>query len=198
MRLTAKERLKRTAYHEAGHGVVAYLVRRSFRYVTIEKQEDSLGHVHFQKFREGFQPDVDIGPKIERTLEKEIMTGLGGLAAEKILTGRKRWTPSRSDIRQAMNCALQLHGDPETADKYIDYLLARTEKLLKFPVNWAAVQALAEKLLEHHWIGYRKTREIIKNAMRGTLPDHVKESMTRLEAAFKKTKQKGGRKWQRS
>jgi ATP-dependent Zn protease len=41
----ATKREEATAYHEAGHAVIAVAVRRPFRYVTISPSEDALGHV---------------------------------------------------------------------------------------------------------------------------------------------------------
>jgi ATP-dependent Zn protease len=38
-------RLDFTAYHEAGHGVVAWRESVPFKYISIVPTEDSLGHV---------------------------------------------------------------------------------------------------------------------------------------------------------
>jgi hypothetical protein len=42
-------RVEHIAHHEAGHAVAAVAFRKSFRYVTIEPDDDSLGHIIFQK-----------------------------------------------------------------------------------------------------------------------------------------------------
>ena len=79
-----KKKLEKTAYHEAGHAVAAFLLRKRFSYVTIESGEDSLGHIILKRFRDSFQPDVDEISKIRRPLEKDIMISLAGNAADKI------------------------------------------------------------------------------------------------------------------
>jgi hypothetical protein len=50
--------LEHIAHHEAGHVVAAVAFRKSFRYVTIEPDNDSLGHIMFQKWDASFRPDI--------------------------------------------------------------------------------------------------------------------------------------------
>ena len=129
-------------------------------------------------------------------MEREIMMELGGAIAEKLLTQPKKWSDllTKGHLHRAVEWGSYLHGDSEVGVAYVSYLLARTKNLLS--MNWAGVQALAEELLEHRRIGYRRAREIIKNGIRNAMmygaPDHVKKSMAELEESSKKTKKKGG------
>jgi hypothetical protein len=59
-----------------------------------------------------------------------------------------------------------MSGDPEVDGAYVHWLQLCTRGLLSRPDNWAAVTALAAALLEHREIGGRRTREIIRGAMR--------------------------------
>ena len=87
----------RTAYHEAGHAVVAMLKGRRFRHATIvpDDGDGSLGHVHFRLSR-AFSPDnwsagnwvLDDGRKAKR-LDDEVCILVAGMAAEAIYTGRR-------------------------------------------------------------------------------------------------------------
>jgi len=43
--LSSRPELERTAYHEAAHAVVAWMLWRPFEYVTIIPEQDSLGHM---------------------------------------------------------------------------------------------------------------------------------------------------------
>ena len=156
------KKLERIAYHEAGHAVAAFLVRRAFRYVTIKPGEDSLGHILFRKFSDSFRPDIEYDEhKLRPPLEKVIITGLAGHAAESIYAGRNNWVGSRKDFHNAVDYATYLIGEPKELEAYMKWLLIHTRNKLCHPMHWGAVKALAEELLKQDRIGYRKARKII-------------------------------------
>jgi hypothetical protein len=70
------------AYHEAGHVVACFLLKRRFRYATIEPDEDSLGHVLETRLPVSFRPDIDSGPRARAVTEKIIVSLFAGEAAE--------------------------------------------------------------------------------------------------------------------
>ena len=158
-----QKRFEKPAYHEAGHVVAAYCVRRGFSYVSIEPGEDSLGHVVYQKFRDSFHPDYDEKIKIRPLLEKVIIIGLAGYVAEKIFTGKRA---ADDDFQIAFENACIITGSAEEASAFLKWLLIRTENMVRLPHNWAAVQALAEELLKVKKIGYHRARKIIREALR--------------------------------
>ena len=84
--------LESTAYHEAGHVVIAHLLKRKFRRASIvpDPATGSLGHVHFSVLR-GFNPDINAGPITDKRIHNEILIDLAGIAAEARLTGRRNW-----------------------------------------------------------------------------------------------------------
>ena len=53
-----KKRECATAYHEAGHAVAAFLLRRRLRRATIIPDEDSLGHIRTGRAPPTLQPDI--------------------------------------------------------------------------------------------------------------------------------------------
>jgi ATP-dependent Zn protease len=67
-----------TAYHEAGHAVIALALGRSVQWVSILPNRDHLGVCEFGKAT--FRPSED-------WLEREILIALGGIAAEARFTG---------------------------------------------------------------------------------------------------------------
>jgi hypothetical protein len=124
---------KRTAYHEAGHVVCAYLCKKRFHYVSIipdtcKTIEDTLGHVHFVERRTngareldywvsthsaGYRPypfphKPEIQPRADVRKEAEIkmIINLAGYAAE--------WVFIDSD-------------DEDIEFEYVDYLLLQDE-----------------------------------------------------------------------
>lgn len=69
------------AYHEAGHAVVAVVLGRRFRKVTIVPESDSLGHVLHRPYSKTFQPDVNTGGHTERRICDDVMCSLAGMLA---------------------------------------------------------------------------------------------------------------------
>lgn len=165
MGLSKKERLRRTAYHEAGHAVACYELRVKFKYLTIIQDEDrnSLGHILINRFYENFKPDMQEVSNIRQRIEKIVMTDFAGVIAEKIYAGRHNWRGARSDTHEAVDMLDYLVSSSKELTAYADWLMIRTEQMLSF--NWYKVEALAEELMKHQKIGYRKAREIIGNVM---------------------------------
>src|SRR4030095_10953956 len=71
-----------TAYHEAGHAVVALILGRPVDEVSVLASRDFLGVCKFGKAR--------IRPS-EGWLEREMLIALGGIAAEARHTGNYAW-----------------------------------------------------------------------------------------------------------
>jgi ATP-dependent Zn protease len=81
---------KATAYHEAGHAVVALALGRPVNRVTIEPDQKRAGLCEFRKGT--FRPSDD-------WLEREILIALGGVAAEAPHTGNYAWDGAARDER---------------------------------------------------------------------------------------------------
>ena len=170
------KKLEKVAYHEAGHAVAAFLMRRSFSYVTIKPDESSFGHIFYQKFRDSFNPDYVEDYKIRRPLEKAIITGLAGHVAEKIYSKQENYETSENDFHVAVDLASYLCGSNEEIEAYIKWLYIRTKNMLEHPNNWCKVKAFAEELLDHRRIGYVKARKIMKDAVENSFQEYRKRS----------------------
>ena len=159
-----RKKVEKTAYHEAGHAVAAFYMKRSFRYVTIEPEEDSLGHIMYKKFRDSFNPEIDPDREIRKPLEKAIITAFAGPIAEQIFSGRKNRIGASSDFHGALDCALYLCGSNEETEAYVNWLWIRTKNMIRQPAKWCSVEGLAKELLDCRKIGYMKARRIIKES----------------------------------
>jgi len=160
-----RKKVEKTAYHEAGHAVAAFEMKRSFRHVTIEPDEESLGHIMYTKFRDSFRPDIDSYSKIRNPLEKAIITAFAGPIAEQIFTKRMGRIGASSDFCNAVNYVDRLCGSNEEALAYINWLWIRTKNMIRHPAKWCAVERLAEELLDCRRIRYKKARRIISEAL---------------------------------
>jgi Peptidase family M41 len=170
----ARQRLEQTAYHEAGHAVAAYVVRRGVMKVSIAPDDTSLGRVHCQRWGEKFRPDAEVTSRTRARLEAGITVCLAGPEAERAFLGRRtiRGLES-SDLHKACNLASYLSGDPDVDGAYVYWLQLCTRSLLARPDNWAGVVALAAALLESPEISGRRSRQIIHEAERKWLDNEL-------------------------
>src|SRR5437868_7635904 len=118
-----------TAYHEAGHAVVALALDRPVQGVSILPERDHLGRCEFRKGV--FRPSED-------WVEREILIALGGIAAEAIHTGTYGWNEAERDLQYVRDLAEQRAG-PRQAERLERRMLAKAENLLAKPPHWRAV-----------------------------------------------------------
>ncbi len=161
------DRLTATAHHEAGHAVAAYIAKRRFKHVSIEAIDDDLGHVLYEAWSKDFRPDSEVGFREQRRIEGAVFTAYAGHAAEAIFTGRESWSGSSTDRDNAFQLASYATGSEEERDAYLKLMWIRARQRLRKPSNWRAVEALANALLRDRRVGYRRAREIIREAIRG-------------------------------
>lgn len=80
--------LERTAYHEAGHAVVAYVLHVGFKSISIIPNEESLGIVNINNEMYIFPGVGKLEKRIKTRLEKSIMVLLAGDAAVSYFLGK--------------------------------------------------------------------------------------------------------------
>jgi ATP-dependent Zn protease len=146
-----------TAYHEAGHAVVALALGRPVAHVSILPTREFLGRCEFGKAI--FRPSED-------WLEREILIALGGLAAEALHTGVYAWEGAARDHRYVHGLALQRAGNERRAERLERRLLARTEHLLARPAHWRAVERLAAELVRVREISGRAARHLFDECLK--------------------------------
>jgi ATP-dependent Zn protease len=145
-----------TAYHEAGHAVVALALGRPVHGVSVLSDRDRLGVCEFRKGV--FRPSED-------WVEREILIALGGIAAEAIHTGEYGWDEAERDLRYVRELAEQRAGRRQ-AERLERRMLAKAEHLLAKPGYWQAVEWIAEELLRRGEISGRTVRDLFDRANR--------------------------------
>src|SRR5271166_5176375 len=90
-----------TAYHEAGHAVMALALGRPVQGVSILPQRDRLGQCEYRKGR--LRPTED-------WLEREMLIALGGIAAEARFMGTFVRDQAATDLRYVRDLAVQRVG----------------------------------------------------------------------------------------
>jgi ATP-dependent Zn protease len=146
-----------TAYHEAGHAVMALALGRPVACVSVRPARENLGICEFGKAP--FRPSED-------WLEREILISLAGLAAEARHTGDYCWESASRDHDYAQDLALQRAGNPRKAQRLLRRLLAKAEHVLNQEANWEAVERVAAELLRCGEISGRAARHLYEECQR--------------------------------
>jgi hypothetical protein len=146
-----------TAYHEAGHAVMALALGRPVDCVSIRPSREHLGICEFGKAV--FRPSED-------WLEREILISLAGLAAEARHTGDYCWEAADRDRDFAADLALQRAGSERKAQRLLRRLLSKAEHILNQDANWETVERLAAELLRLGEISGRAARHVYEECRR--------------------------------
>jgi ATP-dependent Zn protease len=141
-----------TAYHEAGHAVVALVLGRPVQGVSVLPHREHLGVCQFAK---------GVSRPSEDWLEREILIALGGVAAEARLTGQYAWNMATRDLRYVRALAEQRAGERQ-AERLERRLLAKVEHLLAKESHWLAVERIAAELLRCGEISGRAARHLFR------------------------------------
>jgi len=153
MKLTCDEA---TAYHEAGHAVVALILGRPVEEVSVLANRDFLGVCKFGKA--GVRPSED-------WIEREILIALGGIAAEARHTGNYAWDAAGQDQQYVHDLVVERAGR-RRADRLQRRLLAKVEHLLAQEPHWQAVVLIAQKLSRRSVVSGRAVRHFFEQGQR--------------------------------
>lgn len=167
-RITKKTKL---AYHEAGHVVAAYLMRKKITYVTIKPEKEPLYDSFIRMGHVGYAETLNVTEYA--SLESEIIFNLAGGVAEEILANENRSKhkdlgSSLTDKKMANRILKHLNTDldnPDAHKAHFDRLYKQCMNMLMQPPNWTAVKALAKELMIQETIDSRKASSIIRTAM---------------------------------
>lgn len=144
-----------TAYHEAGHAVVALALGRPVQRVSVEPNQLRLGVCEIRKGT--FRPSKD-------WLETEVLILLAGLAAEARHAGDYHWEAASHDLRNVRSLTKQRAGSLSQIERLERRLLDKTEHLLDQPGHWEAVELIAAELLRCTIISGRAARHLFEQA----------------------------------
>jgi ATP-dependent Zn protease len=149
-----------TAYHEAGHAVMAYLMSRPVEKVTIcaanlQTGGFRLGACKMQKGRSKASSDV---------VEDEVLIMLAGMVAESHVTKRYCLDGAAQDLRAVRRLLANRAPNERQLERLAKRMLDKTEYLLSDDVNKTAVQLIAQELLEKETISGRAVRHLFEEA----------------------------------
>jgi ATP-dependent Zn protease len=144
-----------TAFHEAGHAVMALALGRPVQQVSIVPDPKRLGHCAIKKG--AFRPSDD-------ALETAMLIFLGGAAAE--IRHRGWYSPggASQDLRDVRELALQRAGGPKQVERLERRMLDKAEHIFSKPAVWLAVERIAAELLKQPLISGRNAKHLFDRA----------------------------------
>jgi hypothetical protein len=148
-----------TAYHEAGHAVMALALGRPVACVSVRPDHQYLGTCEFGKAV--FRPSED-------WLEREALIALAGAAAEARHSGDYAWGAAAKDLAYVEELARQRAGGERQAQRLLRRLLAKAEYLLAREENWRAVERVAAELMRLGEISGRAARHLFEESRRAS------------------------------
>lgn len=146
----------KTAYHEAGHAVVAEVLGRRVKFVEIDSGGGLMRTQSLPKFDLRRSPR-SLGERWER--EREAIIYFAGLIAEEGLTGKRTLSGVGNDFDAVERILRHRHAREAEVTAYGRWLYERSVSILQ--KNWAAVERLAEALATVRKINGKTVRKLI-------------------------------------
>lgn len=151
-----------TAYHEAGHAVVAFALGGSIESMQLGGEEDEWLPARFGDCRIRWGPVDSESPSQRR---REILTVLAGPVAEMIYRDEPlhpaMYGPWRDDWQRAWEAASTIANDPQKRTRLLEQLTVELRERLRGDTCWAAVAALADELMAHEFLEAEHVEEVL-------------------------------------
>ncbi len=152
-----------TAYHEAGHLVVAWRLGLPVHRASIIRDAHAHGFVQHKNPLFGIRLEMDGTDRARLRAEKAIMVSLAGPIAQRRYNSRSwRSAHGNQDYDTATELVLYANGSPEAASAHLRWLEIRTADLLN--ACWHVVEGLSAELLVRGSMNSGEIRKAISAA----------------------------------
>lgn len=153
-----------TAYHEAGHAVMALIVGRAVQKVTIDPRNLQTGGVRLGacQLKKG---------RVKRAgdeLEDEVLILLAGMISESHFTGEYCRRGASQDIIAARRLMASRVRSEKQLERLERRMIDKTEYLLDDPETMRAIQGIAAELLQRLSISGRAAQHLFDQATKGS------------------------------
>ena len=142
-----------TAYHEAGHAVIGYVLGAQIESVGMYAEADEWLPERFGDCRVNWgRVRVDCDWQAQR----EILTMLAGPVAEMIYRGEAihpaTFAPWQHDWQWAWERSSRMFRDPQRRMPFLNAVIISLRQHLNDELCWAAVAAVSDELLAHEYL----------------------------------------------
>jgi ATP-dependent Zn protease len=150
-----------TAYHEAGHAVMATILGRNIQKVTIKAGQIQTGGIRLGAC------ELAIGRRRSShdALEDEVLILLAGMVAEAKFTGHYCPLGASQDLRHAANLLQDRAGSEDQTQRLQKRMLDKTEHLLGSLGHSQAIKNVAIELIDRTTISGRAVRHIVNQSI---------------------------------
>lgn len=155
--MSGDPKLELTAYHEAGHAVMALAVGRSVHKVDVQAKGARLGVCKMNKGRAGKAKSSKASTD---NLEGDLLILLGGMAAEARKSGKYNMQGASKDLIEAEKLAMMRAGNTNQAGKVLRRAMDKVHHLLSKPEIWGAVKVIATGLLENSSMSGKQAKHL--------------------------------------
>lgn len=147
-----------TAYHEAGHAVMAEVYGRLITRVEIEGDSEHTGSVESLRIDSEAGEKAD-GEAVRQAIEERLKCILAGTVAEGMVSGRDQWPESSEDLDLAVRLAMRLVENCEDVLPLLERL--RGELVVELERHWGGVERLAAELLRKKSLDGSEVRRLL-------------------------------------
>jgi hypothetical protein len=162
-----------TAYHEAGHAVVAIHlgigIGRKGVSIIPDPDANRSGRTHILLGFAG-RPDVAITDRMRLCAEKRVVVSFAGQAAQRKFQPRSvRRDHADSDRQGILDLLIRFIPNIPELEAYCRWLEIRAENLVNSPMVWLRICAVAEALVEQKYLRPQEVRAICIKPWTATL-----------------------------
>ncbi|MDE2283365.1 MAG: hypothetical protein KGK33_01970 [Hyphomicrobiales bacterium] len=160
MKRLSKSQIEATAYHEAGHAVIAYALGYRPQSVTIVPTRDAAGHIVQDNPLHGFQNDIDGSDEVRLRVENFITVCFAGPITQKLHNPRSwRRAHGQWDYDKIAELGSRVCRSDEQADAFIRWREVVARDMVK--AHWVRIQLVAGKLLERQRLNQADLEAIV-------------------------------------
>lgn len=152
------KQIVKVAYHEAGHAVIQRYLRLSARFIKINTKR---GLTRSMPLPTWFFEDIS-DKKTDLLMRKQMIVFYAGIVAQYVLTGAWDYVSIDHDWEQLMTLAWKYYGSVEAIQTGIKKLRSKTLALVKKPIIWRQIEAVASQLIKKRYLTSGKIKNIIR------------------------------------
>jgi hypothetical protein len=166
--LSRSSSLVSTAYHEAGHAVMAYFEDIRNKGASIEPEGDATGICRLKNILFNINPKKDGTLRMRDKIERLARVKLAGPIAQRLFSpAHYRHFHGQEDRQGAIDLLSYLADSKEELEAYLKLLHIQVITKIESPVVWKAIKTVANHLLKTTSLSGRELKKVIVQSIHG-------------------------------
>jgi hypothetical protein len=146
-----------TAFHEAGHAIIAVLLGRPVEKVSVVRNSLRLGVCQMSKRK---------GAPIQDEIETQALIQFAGLISEAKWTGKFNWAGAQQDLIQIRQLARYRGASEKQVERLQRRWMDKTDYMLSDNQTWSLVEKLALELVGRKTVSGRFVANLVEQCER--------------------------------